>query len=226
MTSTPIIVISSCEHEAGKTTVALNLAAALWSDGYEVKLFAPNNWTVGDFMAKRRQMNIQCNTDMPLPQIVENVSGDFGDKAVVIAIIPNEKNEYYADIFALAHTLISLGCEKEDFNWSLSHPYINLIWQAKKNAAAKGTKYLNWIVLQNMLHNETDSLSSELAPLAKQFGFRIAEPLYWRNAYRYITNGYCAADMAKYRQIFKMSMDDVYARREILNLTDDLWKHK
>lgn len=226
MTETPIIVISSCGHEVGKTTVALNLSAALWSDGYNVKLFAPDNYTVSDFLSKRKQMNLQCKICMPMPQIVENVTDDFGDNAVTVAIIPNEKNEHYTDIFAAAHTLLSIGCEESDFDWSFSHPYINLIWQAKKTAAAKGVKYFNWIAVQNMIHHEKESLKKELEMSAKQLGFRVADPLYWRGSYRYVTNGYCAADMAKYRQIFKMSMDDVYARREILNLTDDLWKHK
>ena len=227
MTDTPIIVISSSENATGKTTVALNLAAALWSDGYKIKLFAPGNRNISDFMEKRRQMIVQCKTDMPLPEAVNDVEiTNDEDKTVLIAVIPSDENERYTDVFSKAHTLISVGCEKDDFDWSFSHPYINLIWQAKKNAAARGIKYLNWIVVQNKLENEKNNLSDNLQPLARQFGFRIAEPLHDRNAYRYIGNGYCAADMAKYRQIFKMSMDDVYARREILNLTDDLWKRK
>lgn len=226
MAETPIIVISSCRGGTGKTTVALNLAAALWSDGYNVKLFAPNNEKISDFIEKRKRMNRQCNIDMPLPEIIDSIEITNEEKTVLIAVIPSNDNEKYADVFSKAHTLISLGYEKEDFNWSFAHPYINLIWQAKKNTAARGIKYLNWIVVQNKLQNDSDDLSFALQPLAKQFGFRIAEPLRQRNAYRYIENGYCAADMAKYRQIFKMSMDDVYARREILNLTDDLWKHK
>lgn len=226
MAETPIIVISSCHNGTGKTTVALNLAAALWSDGYKIKLFAPNNEKISDFIEKRKQMNRQCNIDMPLPEIIDSIEVINEEKTVLIAVIPSNDNEKFADVFYKAHTLISLGYEKEDFNWSFAHPYINLIWQAKKNTAARGIKYLNWIVVQNKLQNDSDDLSFVLQPLAKQFGFRIAEPLRQRNAYRYIENGYCAADMAKYRQIFKMSMDDVYARREILNLTDDLWKHK
>jgi hypothetical protein len=224
MAETPVIVISSCKSGVGKTTVALNLAAALWSDGYKIKLFAPNNEKINDFTEKRIQMNRQCNIAMPLPEIITSWDEEPEDKTVVIAVIPSADNEKFADVFYKAHTLISLGCEKEDFNWSFAHPYINLIWQAKKNTAARGIKYLNWIVVQNKMQN--DDLSSELMPLAKQFGFRIAEPLRQRGAYRYTENGYCTADMAKYKQVFKMSMDDVYARREILNLTDDLWKHK
>lgn len=226
MAETPIIVISSCRGGTGKTTVALNLAAALWSDGYNVKLFAPNNEKISDFIEKRKQMNRQCNIDMPLPEIIDSIEITNEEKTVLIAVIPSNDNEKFADVFYKAHTLISLGYEKEDFNWSFAHPYINLIWQAKKNTAARGIKYLNWIVVQNKMQNDNDDLSCVLQPLAKQFGFRVAEPLRQRNAYRYVENGYCAADMAKYRQIFKMSMDDVYTRREILNLTDDLWKHK
>lgn len=226
MAQTPVIVISSSQKGTGKTTLALNLAAALWSDGYKVGLFAPDNLAVRDFLEKRTLMNTQCNVDMPLPLLVETISDSADEKSVVIAVIPSDKNENYADVFYKAHTLISVGCEKADFDWSFAHPYVNLIWQVKKNAAANGVKYLNWIAVQNRLYSDKDNLKEELAPLSKQLGFRISEPLYFRNSYRYVQSGYCVSDMAKYRATFKMSMPDVYARREILNLTDDLWKHK
>lgn len=227
MLQTPIIVISSDKKNTGKITVALNLAAALWNEGYQVKLFAPNNEKIQDFIEKRKLMNRQCNAELPMPQIINDIDAENNtEKDVIIAVVPSDRNQEYANVFNKAHTLISLGCKKEDFDWSFAHPYINLIWQSKKNAAARGIKYLNWIVVQNKLQNEKDNLTSQLQPLAKQFGFRLAEPLWFRNAYKYAENGYCSADMAKYRQIFKMSMDDVYARREILNLTDDLWKRK
>lgn len=226
MTEAPIIVISSTSQAVGKNTIALNLAAAMWSDGYNVKLFAPDNKIVEDFLEKRRLISEQCHIDMPMPQIVENVSVEGNDKTVVIAIIPSNQNEVWTEVFYKAHTLISVGCAEKDFKWTLQHPYINLIWQSKKQAAARGVKYLNWIVVQNMLDNDANKLQSYLQPLARQLGFRIAEPIYRRVAYQYLQNGYCTADMAKYRQVFKMSMDDVYARHEILNLTDDLWKHK
>lgn len=226
MAETPIIVISSSEKDVGKTTIGVNLAAALWSDGYKVKLYAPENSVVDGFMSRRLLMCSQCKIDMPMPRIVNSIDEDYDEKTIVLAIIPSADNEKYSEVFFKAHTLISLGCEKSDFNWSFSHPYINLIWQTKKNAASKGVKYFNWIVVQNKLTDEKNNLSENLQNMGKQLGFRVAEPLHYRNAYKYVENGYCAADMAKYRQIFKMSMDDVYARREILNLTDDLWKHK
>lgn len=226
MSEVHVVVISSCEKNTGKTTVALNLAAALWSDGYKVKLFAPDNLSVKEFMDKRRQMIEQCKTELPLPEIITQAEYKGDDRTVMIAVIPSDKNEQYFDVFCKAHTLISIGCQKSDFEWSFAHPYVNLMWQVKKSNAAKGIKYLNWIVIQNKLQNEENDLSADLQNLARQLGFRVGEPLWQRNAYRYVENGYCAADMAKYRKVFKMSMDDVYARREILNLTDDLWKRK
>lgn len=226
MAEVPVIVISSSEDNVGKTTIGINLAAALWSDGYKIKLYAPENSVIDEFMSRRLLMCSQCKIDMPMPQIINLTDENYAEKTIVLAIIPSSDNEKYSEVFFKAHTLISIGCEKSDFNWSFNHPYINLIWQTKKKAASKGVKCFNWIVVQNKLANEKDSLSESLQSLGKQFGFRVAEPLHYRNAYKYVDNGYCAADMAKYRQIFKMSMDDVYARREILNLTDDLWKHK
>lgn len=226
MTKAPVIVISSTSQAVGKNTIALNLAAAMWSEGYDVKLFAPDNKIVEDFLEKRRLISQQCQIDMPIPQVVDNVSIEETDKTVVIAIIPSNQNDEWAEVFYKAHTLISVGCTENDFNWTLQHPYINLIWQSKKQAAARGVKYLNWIVIQNMLDNDANKLQSYLQSLARQLGFRIAEPIYRRVSYQYLQDGYCTADMAKYRHVFKMSMDDVYARHEILNLTDDLWKHK
>jgi hypothetical protein len=133
-------------------------------------------------------------------------------------------NKKYADVFAKAHTLISVGTKMQDFQWQMTDPYMSLIWEAKKNIAARGIKYLNWIAVLNQLQNSDEIPLAELHGAAKRFGFRAAEPLHERSAFRYIENGYCAADMAKFPQLFKMSMQDVYARREILTLTDFLWK--
>ena len=226
MAETPVIIVSSSEKDVGKTTIGVNLAAALWSDGSKIKLFAPKNQTVEEFMSRRLLMCLQCKIDMPMPQIINSINEDNDEKTIVVAVIPSAENEKYSEVFFKAHTLISLGCEKKDFNWSFNNPYINLIWQTKKNAASKGIKHFNWIAVQNKYTGKNDSLKDDMQSMSKQLGFRVAEPLHYRDAYRYVENGYCAADMAKYKQIFKMSMDDVYARREILNLTDDLWKHK
>ena len=222
----PVIVISSSSAGAGKTTLALNLAAALWSDSYKVRLFAPHNETVRQFMAQRRILRTQRGTDLPLPELIDDISelSVADDKTVVIADIPAQGAEHYAEVFAKAHTLITVGKSAADFEWPLTHPYINLIWEAKKSIAARGIKYLNWIAVLNQTTEDTESIKQTMAAATKRFGFRVAEPLHDREAFRYIENGYCAADMANFRKLFKMSMSDVYARREILTLTDFLWQ--
>lgn len=224
--TTPVIVISSPQRKAGKTTLALNLAAALWSDDYKVKLFAPLNPEVALFVEQREILRNQSQTDLPMPELVEYVDSSLytGEKAVIIADIPTENAADYASVFAQAHTLITVGKSTADFEWSFSHPYVNLIWEAKKNIASRGIKYLNWIVLLNQINDDDTELKNDLSAAGKRFGFRLAEPLHDREAFRYIENGYCAADMAKFRKLFKMSMSDVYARREILTLTDFLWQ--
>lgn len=223
---TPVIVISSAKKGVGKTTLALNLAAALWSDGYRVKLLAPQNATVNHFMEQRVNLRHQSRTDLPLPELIDAVTDlpEDDGKTVIIADIPTDNANNYADVFAAAHTLITVGHEAKDFDWPLSHPYINLIWEAKKNIAARGIKYLNWIAVLNQAADDDSDIKSSLSGYTKRFGFRVAEPLHDREAFRYIENGYCAADMANFRKLFKMSMGDVYARREILTLTDFLWQ--
>ncbi len=221
---TPVIVISSPIKGTGKTTLALNLAAALWSDSYQVKLFAPHNETVTQFMAQRQILREQSGTDLPMPILLDTVDNTQSEaqKTVIIADIPNDNMGVYAEVFAKAHTLITVGQKTEDFDWPLTHPYVNLIWEAKKNIAARGIKYLNWIAVLNQ--TDDSEAKNALTSATKRFGFRVAEPLHDREAFRYINNGYCAADMANFRKLFKMSMSDVYARREILTLTDFLWQ--
>ena len=223
---TPVIVISSPKKKAGKTTLALNLAAALWSDLYNVKLFAPLNPEVALFMAQREVLRNQSQTDLPMPELVDYVdaSAKNGEKTVIIADIPTENAADYASVFAKAHTLITVGNDVSDFDWPLTHPYVNLIWEAKKNIAARGIKYLNWIAVLNQIEDDGADIKNSLSAATKRFGFRVAEPLHDREAFRYIENGYCAADMANFRKLFRMSMGDVYARREILTLTDFLWR--
>ena len=226
MTDIPIIVISSSNVQTGKTTLALNLAAVLWSDGYDILLFAPHNKDIESFMQQREMLNKQSAVCLPMPQIIDSISNipEKQEKSVIIADIPTVENGQYRKIFSMAHTLISMGNDVEDLSWDFSDSYMEIIWQAKKDIAARGIKYLNWIAMLNNQENSDNEKILILQEKAKKYGYRIAEPLKFRNAYKYWQNGYCTADMAKFRGIFKMSLEDVYARREILKLTDFLWK--
>ena len=228
MSEVPVIVISSSVEKVGKTTLALNLAAALWSDGYQVKLFAPHNQTIRNFIEQRYILCTQSGVDLPLPMLIDNMdtATENPEKTVIIADIPTAQNQQYRNVFSKAHTLITVANKPADLRWELTDPYMNLVWETKKSVAARGIKYLNWIAVLNEVTATPEEIRAELSDAAKRYGFRVAEPVHTRDAFRYIENGYCAADMAKFRQLFKMSMGDVYARREILTLTDFLWQGK
>lgn len=226
MTDIPVIVISSARAGAGKTTLALNLAAVLWQDNHEVFLFSGETGGFSDFLDKRRKLK---KTNLPMPQLIDDLAKavpDKNKKQVIIAEIPSEQNDKYTSVFAQAHTLITVAADKEDINWPLSHPYINLIWNAKKDIAARGIKYLNWIVVANNKQEQTEDFSALVEQQAKRYGFRISETLRYREAYRRIGEGFCAADMMDKKSDFNVTMADVYARREILTLTDFLWQNK
>lgn len=225
--TTPLIVISSNHSDTGKTTLALNLAAALWSDGYHVMLYAPHNSMVDKFMQKRIALTAEKNIELPMPKRIDAIMQDeLAGKNVIIADIPSAENSKYADIFAQAHTLITIEKNVADFQWEYRDMYMNLIWNAKKEIAARGIKYLNWIALLNYSENLSPTKLKLLETASKKFGFRIAEPLHRREAFEHIKDGFCAADMILDADAFKMTLADVYARREILTLTDFLWQEK
>lgn len=229
MAEIPIIVISSSREGTGKTTLALNLAAAMWCDGYNVGLLTQNNVAVQNFMQKRREVCTQHNIKMPFPYLLQNMEElpfDTGEKSVIIADIAAADTQKYAAIFERAHTLITVAASREDLNWGINHPYANVVWQAKKLRAAKGMPFMNWIVVPDQLTAASVNFTDELGELAKRHGFRVATPLHYRSAFQHITEGYCAADMAVFPKVFPMTLADVYARREILTLTDFLWQQK
>ena len=227
MAEIPIIVISSSREGTGKTTLALNLAAAMWCDGYNVGLLTQNNVAVQNFMQKRREVCTQHNIKMPFPYLLQNMEElpfDTVEKSVIIADIAAADTQKYAAIFERAHTLITVAASREDLNWGINHPYANVVWQAKKLRAAKGMPFMNWIVVPDQLTAASVNFTDELGELAKRHGFRVAAPLHYRSAFQHITEGYCAADMAVFSKVFPMTLADVYARREILTLTDFLWQ--
>ncbi len=223
MKDIPVIVISSSEKGVGKTTIALNLSAALWADDYKVAILSTDS-IYENFIKQRELLNKKNRLKLPFPQIISDIK-TAKDIDVIVADIPSEKNEEYAEIFSSAHTLITVISNQEKDSWLSGSSYINLIWDAKKNIAAKGIKYLNWIVVPNLLNMDDTSSLKNIETNAKKYGYRIASPIKKRASYQYINNGFCSADMTS-SPYFKMTMSDVYARREILTLTDFLWQHK
>lgn len=225
MSNVPVIVISSPKPKAGKTTLALNLAAALWSDGYHINIASPDDETIEKFIDSRLTFCMQKKISLPTPRLITKTSeAALNEKEVIIVDLSSANESDANDIYNQAHTLITITNKSQDMNLQPDDPYLNTVWNAKKNLAARGIKYLNWIVVAN-LQNDQD-WTDELADLSRRYGFRIAPAIRYRQAYQHINEGFCAADMTVNSKAFRMSFEDVYARREILKLTDFLWQQK
>ena len=224
MSKVPVIVISSPFSNCGKTTLSLNLAAALWTDGYDVELLAPENEKVAQFLRARQSLCQAKKLNLPMPSNITALPDSESSEAkkVVIAVIPSENMNRYAHIFNQAHTLITLVPSVQNAFWNAADNYLNLIWNAKKHIAARGIKNANWILVP-YFEKPAEGNTAQLGEFARRYGFRVSDILPYRDAYNHILEGYCAADMKQYDDVFHMSFADVYARREILRLTDFLW---
>jgi hypothetical protein len=228
MVEMPVIVISSPQFKTGKTTVVLNLASALWNDGYEVKIFSHNDKLIEQFIEKRKILN-EKGHDLYIPEIIDEntlLNASYIDKGVIIADIPSLESEQYKQIFYKAHTLITVIKSVDDLIGTENIKYLELIWEVKKVIAQKGIKNLNWITVENMMEKipETE-IQNTLHQHAKRYGYRIFSGLKKREAFKCINEGLCLADKVKTEKK-SMTMHDLYACREILRLTDFLWNYK
>ena len=220
----PLIAISSPKPGAGKTTLAFNLVSALLHDGYNVGIYSD---FTPEFLQKRLELQ-KSESALKLPQnsSKENLfAGNFNDCNAVIVEVTSAQNSDFIPILAQVHTLITLLKSENDLSWQPSDSYLNLVWNVKKQQAAHGIKYLNWAVAENELNSPTGILSQQLEQQSRRFGFRLAPALSKREAYTCIKYGYGAADLISTGKL-KMSMSDVYARRELLILADFIWQQK
>lgn len=225
MVNVPLIVVSSPKRKRGSSVLALNLAGALWNDGYQVGLYSSERQKIEDFIEKRKEFCRINQADVFLPKFVCGLD-DFGEFSAIVADVSADDYQQNESIFNSAHTIITPLNNKDDILWQANGEYLNFIWKIKKHQAAQGIMYLNWIVVPYLKGEEETDFSPDLSEEAKRFGFRIAPAIYYRDEYMHVENGYCAADLQKSNLAKKMSLKDVYARREILKLTDFIWQKK
>lgn len=228
MVETPVIVISSPQVNTGKTTLALNLSSALWNENYEVKIFSHNDELCEQFIEKRKLLK-QNEHHLYMPKFV-SVDDMFNDtdrqNEVIVADVPSVMNEKYREIFEKAHTLITVINDINDLVNGKNNEYLELVWEAKKVIAQKGIKNLNWIVvLNNLMHYSETDVQKMLYQHSKRYGYRMFLGLKNREAFKHIYEGLCIGDMIKTEKK-SMTMNDLYAHREILKLTDFLWNYK
>lgn len=222
MVDTPIIVISSPKHKNGSSVLALNLAGALWNDGYQVGLFSSNPDEIRKFLVSRIKFCSSQNIKLAQPKLLTNIN-DLAGLSAVIADISADKYQENEAIFNAVHTLITPLNNENDISWQPDDEYLNFIWKIKKNQASQGKKYLNWIIVPYLQKSGSVEFL-HLSEASRRYGFRIAPAIYYRDEYMHISNGFCSADLRDENLTHLMSLNDVYARREILKLADFIWK--
>lgn len=225
MFDVPVIVVSSPKSESGNTVLSLNLAGALWNDGYKVGFFSSNSESAEKFLSARNKFNLEHKTELTTPQIVKDFA-DISEFSAVIADISQADYKNFEHIFNMAHTLITPLNSKDDISWQFNDDYLNFIWKIKKNQAAHGRKYLNWIIVPYLKNKDAATFSAQLEEQGQRFGFRIAPEIYYRDEYMHVADGFCSADLIAPSLAASMTLADVYARREILKLTDHIWQKK
>lgn len=224
MVEAPVIVVSAAKRKSGNSVLALNLAGALWNDDYNVGLFSSDSDTLQAFLKMRKMFAQKYKANLFQPKQIDNLNDNF-DISAMIADISADSYQKHERIFNSAHTLITPLNDEKDISWQADDEYLNFIWKIKKNQAAQGKKYLNWIVVP-YLKDENEKNFSHLPEYSHRYGFRIAPPIYYRDEYMHVASGYCSADLLNEKLSKQMSLKDVYARREILKLADFIWQKK
>ena len=204
MVDTPIIVISSPKRKNGSSVLALNLAGALWNDGYQVGLFSSNPDEIRKFLVSRIKFCSSQNIKLAQPKLLTNIN-DLAGLSAVIADISADKYQENEAVFNAVHTLITPLNNENDISWQ------------------PDDEYLNWIIVPYLQKSGSVEFL-HLSEASRRYGFRIAPAIYYRDEYMHISNGFCSADLRNEKLANLMSLNDVYARREILKLADFIWK--
>lgn len=225
MINVPLIIVSSPKRKRGSSVLALNLAGALWNDNYQVGLYSSELQKVEKFLTARAEFSHSRKADIYQPKLIRNLQS-LENVSAIVADISSDDYQQNEDMFNSAHTIITPLNSPDDVLWQADGEYLNFIWKIKKNQAAQGIMYLNWIVVPYLKNEGEADFSLSLSEQAKRFGFRLSPAIYYRDEYMHVENGYCSADLQKGNLAKIMTLKDVYARREILKLADFIWQKK
>ncbi len=245
-----IIVISNEKGGTGKSTISMHLAIKLLNEGFKIATMDldARQGTLSKYIENRRKFCTAQNISLPTPKHFEVHLGqesEIADKInalsshfdAIIIDTPGTKNQLfeeahqYADtiITPISDSLIDLNVIADiDFQTGkmikIGH-YADFIWEVKKNLAAKGKSYLNWIVVGNKTSNlkskNKSTVFSQLEKLSKTYGFRLNDGLKDRVIYKELfLEGLTVLDMRHEKLKMKMNLSHLAAKREIQKIAE------
>ena len=171
-------------------------------------------------------------------KVLDDTIREISPKVDAIIIdTPGHKNylfeaaHKYADtlITPITDSLIDLSAiaDIDATNGQLKNPgpYAEFIWETKKQLAATGKSYLNWIVCGNKTasHRSRNKtfIFETLAKLGKLYGFRFCDGLKDRVIYRELfLDGLTILDMQQEPLRRKMTLSHLAAKMEIKDLAE------
>ncbi len=165
---------------------------------------------------------------------IKELSGEFD---AVIIDTPGTKNYLFEEAHRHADTLITPMTDSLidlnvmadiDFESStIGRPghYASFIWEIKKQMAAEGRPYLNWIVVGNKTSpynsRNKNAVFEYLEKLGKLFGFRFTPGLKDRLIYKELfLEGLTVLDMQHEKLKMRMTMSHLAAKREIRSIAE------
>ncbi len=180
-----VIVIGSGSAGAGKTTLALNIAAALTRASQKVGVIDLDlsQRTLSQFLSARRDERL----DVSAPADERAFSAALQDMsagcAYLIIDAPSTVNDFSLAAHARGDTLITtlvhsaeLGVTKTGASLAPS-AYSEMVWEARKQKWRARGGPIDWVVLRNRVERSGARNEAALAALSARMGFRIAPGL-------------------------------------------------
>jgi chromosome partitioning protein len=246
--SAHIIVVGNEKGGAGKSTVAIHIAAALLHEGARVAVadLDVRQQSTGHFFSHRLAWAEANAVTVPQPLPMSRVEA-LDDLAAVLATqadfivvdTPGADTELTRAAHQAADLIVTpmndsfmdfgvLG-DVDPVTLEVIRPsvYSETVWEARKARAARRGRSIDWVVLRNRLssveaHNRR-RVDERLATLARRVGFRPIAGLRDRVIYRELYPfGLTVSDLTRGVRPVQVGIAHVAARQEVRGLLTDL----
>lgn len=249
-----IIVVSNEKGGTGKSTLSMHLAVKLMYEQYNVAVIDMDSrqGSLSRYITGRRDFCKKQNLNLPIPlhyefEPLDNKSNARDAKATIeelstkvdalVIDTPGAKNYLFDLAHLYPHTLVTpisdslidlsviADVDPDSGEILRAGNYAEYIWEVKKNLAAKGLPYLNWVVCGNRISNlrsrNKDLVFGKLENLSKLYGFRFTPGLKDRVIYKELfLNGLTVLDLNQPGLNSRMSMSQLAAKIELNNVAE------
>lgn len=249
-----IIVVSNEKGGTGKSTISMHLAIKLMYEQYNVAVIDLDGrqGSLSKYISARRAYCKKNDIKLPIPlhyefEPIENKSNSREVKSLIedlstkvdalIIDTPGAKNYLFDIAHLYPHTLVtpisdslidlSVIAEIDPDTGEIvkAGNYAEYIWEVKKNLAAKGLPYLNWVVCGNHISNlrsrNKDIVFNKLESLSKLYGFRFTPGIKDRVIYKELfLDGLTVLDLNQPGINSRMTMSQLAAKVELNDVAE------